>query len=101
MMMAVFAQYWLLPIALTMEATHEGPVPSLLSAWSDCAPSGMIQLTCWSWPLAMSSRTFHSGMLTLFTQSGPVQVSVLLTVCGWQIWLMASGAVQMEPAEGA
>ena len=29
MMMAVFAQYGLLPIALTMEATQEGPLPSV------------------------------------------------------------------------
>jgi hypothetical protein len=32
MMMAVFAQYGLLPIALTIEATHEGPLPLLLAA---------------------------------------------------------------------
>jgi len=32
MMMAVLAQYGLLPIALTMAATHDGPLPSLYNA---------------------------------------------------------------------
>src|SRR6266436_542518 len=46
------------PMEFTMEATHEGPEPSLLRAWSDCLPSGITQLTCGSWSLAMSVSTW-------------------------------------------
>src|SRR3954449_11165250 len=33
-------------MALTMEATHDGPPPLLLLAWSEFLPAGMDQLTC-------------------------------------------------------
>jgi len=49
MKIAVFAQYELLPIAFTIEATHEGPVPSVLPAWSDAWPLGITQLTSCYW----------------------------------------------------
>jgi hypothetical protein len=59
-MMAVFDQYWLLPIAFTTDATHDGPEPSLIPGWSDACPLGITQ-TC------------VFGMITLLVQSAPVQ----------------------------
>src|SRR5882672_9312414 len=55
-MIAVFDQV-LPPMEFTMEETQDGPEPSLLRAWSDSLPSGITQLTCGSWPFAMSVST--------------------------------------------
>src|SRR5271170_5685205 len=72
MIMAVFFQYWLVPMAFTTDATHEGPSPVLDRAWSEDLPSGMTQLTAGSCPLEMSVSTWVS-MTTLLIHSGLVQ----------------------------
>jgi len=47
---------WVLPIALTMAATHEGPEPSF-PGWSDVRPDGITQLTDDNSSFAISFRT--------------------------------------------
>ena len=47
----------------------------------------------------MSCKTCRDGIITFLIQSGPVQVSWPLMVCGWQMCSMASGAVQIKPTE--
>ncbi len=47
-MIAVFGQYGLLPMVLTIDATHEGPPPSLRPAWSEFAALGVMNVTCGS-----------------------------------------------------
>src|SRR2546429_828557 len=44
-------------MALTIDATHEGPPPLLLLAWSEFAPVGITQLTERSVQLLMSFKT--------------------------------------------
>jgi hypothetical protein len=47
--MAVEFQYWLLPMALMIDATQLGPsLPD--PGWSECAKSGTIHVTCASSP---------------------------------------------------
>jgi len=54
MNMVVFDQYWLVPMALTIDATQEGPEPSLIFGWSEERPSGITQLTAGNCPSAIS-----------------------------------------------
>src|SRR5277367_5889593 len=67
---AVLSQYLLVPMALTTDATHEGPWPRLVLGWSDACPRVITQLTAGSLPCAMSVRMVVSGVMTL-AQSGP------------------------------
>jgi len=63
MKMAVLDQYGLLPMALTMDATQDGPEPSLPNGWSEARPAGITQLTA-----AVSITT---GAMTGGSFSGP------------------------------
>src|SRR5215469_7216132 len=49
-----FAHFGCCPIAFTIDATHDGPDPSVSPAWSDCSPSGITQFTCFRLHLLMS-----------------------------------------------
>lgn len=89
MIIAVFDQYGLAPMAFTIDATHDGPEPSFDDAWSDAAAVGITQLTCGNFPAEMSVRTCVEGVITLFVQSGPLR----------KCW-MAFGPVQIEPGVG-
>lgn len=57
MMIAALAQYGLFPMALSTNATHDGPEPSVIPAWSDGPPLGITQLRLASCPLAISVST--------------------------------------------
>src|SRR5207247_3850764 len=96
----VLWQAWLLPMAFTMEATHDGPLPSVLRAWSDWGAFGITQLTFASLQFWISVRTVVCGITTWFTQSAPVQTSFPFCFSGTHMCLIASGAVQIEPAVG-
>ena len=69
---AVSDQYGLEPMALTMEATHAGPEPSVDTGWSDDFPGGVTQLTDARLPREMSVSTCAGGFTILVFQSGPV-----------------------------
>src|SRR5216683_4711143 len=78
MTMAVFAQYGLLPIALTMEATQDGPPVALVfPGWSELSPVGITQFTCGRLWLLISVRTWVSLRTTLFTQIGAMHAVAL------------------------
>lgn len=87
------SQSVLTPIAFTMEATHEGPPPSLKPAWSEFAPLGTTQLSDRRLQLAVSCKTSAGLRSTLFDHSGPVQIPPGLL--GSQICSIALGAVQI------
>ena len=46
-----------LPIAFTTDATHDGPLPSVMPAWSDARAVGVTQTMLASRRLATSLRT--------------------------------------------
>jgi len=79
----------LLAMALTIEATQDGPEPSLLNGWSDSCPV-RTQLTPASGPFMVSVNTWLGLRMTFLAQSGPRRRC-----------LIALGAVQIEPGEGA
>jgi len=98
-MMAVFDQYWRLPIAFTTDATHDGPEPSLIPGWSDACPLGMTQLTLASGPFAISVNTCVFGMLLV--ESAPVQaVPFGGGAFGTQMCSILAGAFQIIPGNG-
>src|SRR5579863_8864328 len=66
---AVSFQYRLSPIALTTAATHEGPVPFVVPAWSDAAAVGVTQTTSASRPAAISVRIVLGGATTRVANS--------------------------------
>ena len=70
-MIAVEFQYWLSPIALTMLATHDGPLSEPLPGWSESALSGTTQDICANLPLEMSVRMVVWGEITFAFHSGP------------------------------
>ncbi len=74
MKIAVLDQKELFPIAFTMEATHDGPVPSVSLGWSDTWPLGMTQVTFARFPLLISESTCVYCSTTSFFQSDPVQL---------------------------
>ena len=67
----------MVPIPFTMEATHEGPEPSVTLLWSDSRMLGITKLTCLSEQFLMSLRIWD-GLGTIrpfdapFVQYGPV-----------------------------
>src|SRR5712692_2147801 len=96
--MAVLDQYGLLPMALTIDATQDGPEPSVPTGWSDACPFGITQLTAGSWPFAISVNTRVCCRMTLLVQSGPVHTVPVAS--GTHICRIALGPVQIVPADG-
>ena len=64
-------QYLLLPIALTIDDTHIGPVVDGNRAWSELSASGVTNETLRSVPFAMSLRIDVSGAISFLLQSLP------------------------------
>ena len=72
MKIAVLSQYCDSPIALTSEATHEGPVFAPAAGVIGVAQVGVIQLTARSFPFATSLKNCVCGEMTSLLQSGPL-----------------------------
>ena len=103
-MIAVLSQYelpsaflhGLVPTALTMDATHDGPpVLSARPAWSEFFPAGVTQETPRSLHLVrMSDKTADAWVSTFEVHSLPVHCPLPAT----QMCLIAVGAINMPEA---
>src|SRR5580700_8381369 len=68
---ALLFQYLLSPMALTIDATHDGPLSQLHCSpgWSESSPSGVIHETAGSVPLEMFLKILVLGHTTLVPHS--------------------------------
>src|SRR5579872_6283029 len=98
------SQVVLLPMAFTIDATHDGPEPSVIAAWSEASPLGITQFTLASLQLGMSFSTSVGATSTypfalgFLIQSGPIHF--VPAEFGTQTASSASGADHSEPWPG-